>query len=109
MQFIVDEQLPPALARWLVAQGHQAKHVLDLGLESASDSAIWNYALAHGFVLITKDEDFPQRKAVGDGGPAVVWVRLRNSRRRDLLIWFENVLPDLLVTLERGETLIEII
>jgi predicted nuclease of predicted toxin-antitoxin system len=37
MQFLIDAQLPPALARWLVGQGHTASHVLDLGLERADD------------------------------------------------------------------------
>jgi predicted nuclease of predicted toxin-antitoxin system len=33
MRFLVDAQLPPALARWLAAQGHEAAHVGDLGLQ----------------------------------------------------------------------------
>jgi hypothetical protein len=39
----------------------------------------------------------------------VVWVRLPNTRRQELLAWFETALPNLVATLERGETLIEII
>ena len=40
MRFLVDAQLPPALARWLVAAGHEAEHVGDRGMEAASDAAI---------------------------------------------------------------------
>ena len=29
MRFVIDAQLPPALARWLAAQGHEAEHVGD--------------------------------------------------------------------------------
>ena len=32
MRFLVDNQLPAALARWLTAQGHDAIHVLDVAL-----------------------------------------------------------------------------
>jgi predicted nuclease of predicted toxin-antitoxin system len=32
MRFLVDAQLPPALARHLVAAGHEAQHVADLGM-----------------------------------------------------------------------------
>lgn len=32
MRFLVDAQLPPALARWLAAQGHEAEHVGDIGM-----------------------------------------------------------------------------
>jgi predicted nuclease of predicted toxin-antitoxin system len=45
MRFIVDAQLPPALARWLTAKGHQAEHVTDRQMEAASDAAIWDFAL----------------------------------------------------------------
>ncbi|HXE26640.1 MAG TPA: DUF5615 family PIN-like protein [Roseiarcus sp.] len=109
MRFLVDAQLPPALARWLASQGHAAEHVADQNLESASDAAIWEFAVAASAVIITKDEDFAVRKARGEAGPAVVWIRLPNVRRRNLLAWFEMALPDILSALKRGETLIEVI
>jgi predicted nuclease of predicted toxin-antitoxin system len=42
-------------------------------------------------------------------GPVVVWIRLRNTRRAELLAWFEVALPQILSALARGETLIEMI
>jgi predicted nuclease of predicted toxin-antitoxin system len=60
-------------------------------LAQASDTEIWNYAISVGAAIVTKDEDFAQRKVLHDGGPAVVWIRLPNTRRRDLLIWFDGV------------------
>ena len=44
MRFLVDAQLPPALARKLVELGQQADHVQDLGLEASSDRTIWKTA-----------------------------------------------------------------
>jgi len=108
MRFLVDAQLPPALARWLSAQGHEAAHVGDLGMQAASDAAIWDHALASDSALITKDEDFAQRKVLAESGPAVVWIRLPNTRRRDLLAWFETMLPEILSAMARGDTLIEV-
>lgn len=109
MRFLVDAQLPPALARWLSANGHEAEHVANLQMQAASDSTIWNYALQAGTAIITKDEDFAQRKVLKDTGLAVIWIRLPNTRRKELLAWFEKVLPIILAALERGETLIEVI
>jgi len=43
------------------------------------------------------------RKALSEKGPVVVWIRLPNTRRRDLLTWFETALPDVLAAVERGE------
>lgn len=40
MRFLIDEQLPTALARWIVSQGHDAQHVFDVGLGGASDVTI---------------------------------------------------------------------
>ena len=53
------------------------------------------------------DEDFAQRKVLTDGGPVVVWIRLRNTRSRDLLAWFDKILPDVVAAFERGESLVE--
>jgi predicted nuclease of predicted toxin-antitoxin system len=109
MRFLVDAQLPPALARWLAANGHKAEHVADRQLEAASDAVVWECALRENAALITKDEDFALRKTLNDTGPALVWIRLPNTRRRQLLAHFESVLPDVLAALERGESLIEVI
>jgi predicted nuclease of predicted toxin-antitoxin system len=109
MRFIVDAQLPPALARWLAANGHEAEHVADRNMSSAPDKAIWDFALESGAVIVTKDEDFAQRHVLTGNGPSVVWIRLPNTRRRELLVWFGKVLPDVLSALSRGETLIEVL
>lgn len=108
MRFLVDAQLPPALARWLAAEGHDAAHVGDFDMQAATNAAIWDHAIATASVIVSKDEDFAQRKVLADGGPVIVWIRLRNTRRRELLVWFERVLPDILEAIERGETLIEV-
>lgn len=61
MRFLIDAQLPPALARLLKAAGHQAEHVEDVGLRDAGDHRIWDYTVQQQAVLITKDEDFTAR------------------------------------------------
>ena len=64
MRFLVDAQLPPALARWLASQGHVAAHVADCKLETASDTAIWNFAVGCSAVIITKDEGLRAAQSV---------------------------------------------
>jgi predicted nuclease of predicted toxin-antitoxin system len=81
MRFLVDAQLTVALARLLAAKGHDAEHVADRGMQSASDAAIWDHALAASAAIVTKDEDFAQRKVLIDNGPVVIWIRLPNTRR----------------------------
>lgn len=108
MRFLVDANLPLAVAEWLVSQGHEAQHVHDLGMAAAKDSAIWDHALATGACIVTKDEDFVLIKAAKPGGPPVVWVRIGNAIRRVLVQRFVTAWPAVQFKLDQGEDIIEI-
>lgn len=109
MRFLVDSQLPPALARWLTAAGHPSEHVADVGMAAASDPSVWAYAVRTGAVIITKDQDFAVHRIMSDAlTPGVVWLRIGNSRRAELLRWFEPLLPAILSALGEGMRLIEV-
>ena len=109
MRFVVDAQLPPALARFLTENMREdAVHVLDVGLLNASDTAIWTYALEHGRVIITKDDDFQIRASVSKIHPQIVWVRVGNCSRQKLLLIFEQHWSTIKSELSSGTPLIEI-
>jgi predicted nuclease of predicted toxin-antitoxin system len=108
VRFLVDAQLPPLLARHLINSNHQAEHVSDVGLSTARDRDIWEYALTNGAVLITKDEDFVTMRAFNANGPAIVWIRLGNTTRHELLTRFSAIQTSIFAALERGETIVEI-
>jgi predicted nuclease of predicted toxin-antitoxin system len=108
VRFIVDAQLPPALARWLVEAGHDAQHVEEIGLRDAEDSPIWRYAFEKKAVLLTKDEDFAVRVGQSQSGPVVVWLRIGNCSNRGLLVWFGPLLPAILSEIEKGNRIIEV-
>lgn len=107
-RFLVDAQLPPALARKIASLGYAAEHLLDLGLLAAEDSEVWDYALAKEAVIITKDEDFAIRASVSKNAPAIVWVRIGNCANARLLAWFEQEWPSVIATLQAGNRLVEI-
>lgn len=109
MRFLVDAQLPPALARYLASAAHQAEHVYDIGMGEASDSVIWSYAIQNNAVIITKDEDFVIRASINKVGPPVVWVRVGNVGKQALLRWIEPMLPFIIREIEAGEKLVELI
>ena len=108
MKFLVDNQLPSALAEMLISGGMEARHVLEVGLEAASDTDIWKYAGENSFVLITKDEDFPRRAAQPNATVQVVWVRLGNCRTSVLLSAFDSVLSEMQAALQAGDSVVEI-
>ena len=72
MRFLIDAQLPPALASWIESRGYIAEHVHDFTPVGASDRAIWEYAGLSNAVIVTKDEDFFVLKSMQPDGPVVV-------------------------------------
>jgi predicted nuclease of predicted toxin-antitoxin system len=109
MRFLVDAQLPPALARMLTAKGYDAEHVHDVELGDAEDGAIWDHAVKSGAAIITKDEDFVSLITLHPGGPPIVWVRLGNTSKQALLRWFEPLIPEIVAAIQNGEKLIEVV
>jgi predicted nuclease of predicted toxin-antitoxin system len=108
MRFLVDAQLPPALARFLEAQGHEARAVREVGLREADDTEIWAFAQRDAWILVTKDEDFPERTINSRSGPQIVWLRIGNSTKRVLLAWFEPLLPCVVRELAAGHRIVEV-
>lgn len=108
-RFLVDAQLPPALADYLSARGYHAEHVARAGLRAATDKQIWLYAQISKMVLISKDEDFASAAWQTRKGPQVLWVRIGNTTNRVLWRAFQDVLPEILQALEAGERVIEIV
>ena len=93
MKFLIDAQLPPAVAGWLREAGHDAAHVEDVGLREAEDGPIWTHALQTAAVIVTKDEDFAARSQQMKNGPVIVWLRVGNSSNAALRAWLEPRLP----------------
>jgi predicted nuclease of predicted toxin-antitoxin system len=111
VKFLIDAQLPPALAAWLQQAGHEAAHVRDVGLREAGDDTIWAYALQAGVVIVTKDEDFAARAAlaIDSERPIVVWLRVGNTTNRALIAWMEPRLAEIVTLLNQGHRLVEVI
>ena len=59
-------------------------------------------------IIITKDEDFPQRMRQAKSSPVIVWLRIGNTSRSALLEWFAPLLPQIETFIAQGDRLIEI-
>jgi predicted nuclease of predicted toxin-antitoxin system len=108
MRFLVDAQLPIGLARMLQQHGHEANHVDDLKMMQTSDRDIWAWAKQSKSVIISKDDDFVILHNADESPCALCWVRVGNTRRKDLLEWFERLLPLIIEKLSAGELLLEL-
>ena len=101
MRFLVDNQLPAALARWLNSVGVDCEHVLEAGLAQATDSQIWRYAAEHGMVVIGKDEDFfhrASRPRPPSGSSGCGWGTTEDK----------NFWPRIVACLESGDRIVEV-
>ncbi len=108
MQFVVDAQLPPALARWITSQGYDARHLIDLGMLGAKDQEIWALGHDEGSIIVSKDRDFAALSLSDNRGPSVVWLRLANCRTPELLRILTPLWPLAIARLADGEKLVEL-
>lgn len=78
MRLLFDEQLSDDLPAMLADVFPGSLHVRALAGVGASDQRVWDLALEHGCVLVSKDEDFHRLSVLRGAPPKVVWLRLGN-------------------------------
>ena len=78
MRFLFDENLSHRLPLLLSDVFPHSSHVMSVNLLTASDEVVWNYALDHGFTIVSKDSDFRTRSLVEGHPPKVIWIQRGN-------------------------------
>jgi predicted nuclease of predicted toxin-antitoxin system len=103
VKLLLDENLSPRLVAAIGDLFPGSLHIGQCGLEGATDSQVWQYALDHGFAIVSKDSDFAERSALLGGPPKVIWLRIGNcptARAEFVLINLASRIQDFLL---RGE------
>ncbi len=85
MKLLFDENLSPKLPGLLATLFPDSTHVRDCGLRGHPDDDVWAYARANGFVIVSKDSDFQHRSLLYGHPPKVVWLRLGNCDRQQIV------------------------
>lgn len=76
MRLLVDANLSPRLAAGLSLGGHEASHVSDHGLLTASDERIMAFAFEIAASVISADSDFATMLALsGAAAPSLILLR----------------------------------
>src|ERR1044072_6981872 len=106
MRFFFDEHVSRPAAHELVKRGFDIAHVLEVGMKSASDPAVLEYAMEHGRILVTRNyRDFaPLVQLLNSQGrsfPGVLFIPHSISQRdtgghvRAIEAWVESCPPGL--------------
>jgi predicted nuclease of predicted toxin-antitoxin system len=76
---LFDENLSFHLVRATSRQFPNSRHVRDIGLASADDRAIWEFAKRQRLTIVTFDSDFHERSLLEGWPPKVIWLQTGNT------------------------------
>ena len=109
MKLLLDENLSRRLVPFLQQDYPGSSQVLLLGLESATDTEVWQFAKDEGFVIVTRDADFEELSLVWGQPPKVIWLKTMNQSRATTLKIFldgRSMIEDAL--LNNGQACVEV-
>lgn len=78
MKLLFDQNLSFKLIEKLETVFPGSSHIARHDLRCASDLDIWDFAKAHGFTVVSKDEDFYHIASVVGPPPHFIWIRSVN-------------------------------
>ncbi len=79
MKLLLDENISRRIVVALSEKFPNSSHVELVGLAGSTDSEICEYASKHGFVVVTKDEDFDRLVSMRGFNPKLVKLSLGNT------------------------------
>lgn len=106
MKFLIDAQLPPSLKQLFIDHGYDCIHTLDLeNGNDTSDEIINKLSIQEKRILITKDSDFYQSFIIKKEPYKLIFVKLGNTSKNDLLKLFREMFDEIIQRI-KGEEII---
>ena len=85
MKLLLDQNLSRHLVGQLRDVFPESEHVNALGLDTATDREIWEYAGEQGHMIVSKDSDFRQLAFLHGPPPKTLWLRVGNASTATVL------------------------
>jgi predicted nuclease of predicted toxin-antitoxin system len=60
VKLLLDQNLSRVLIRRISDEYPESVHIAEIGLDTATDREIWEYAGERGYVIVSQDSDFRQ-------------------------------------------------
>ena len=79
MKLRFDQNLSRRLVALVGSAFPGSRHVIDYGLDAATDREIWDHAAAHGYAIVSKDADFRQLAFLHGPPSKAIWLRVGNA------------------------------
>ncbi len=103
MKLLFNMNMPRSLAARMTEQGHQCRHVLDIGMAEAKDLDIMATAKSCGETIVTHDLDYGDLLAFsGEKAPSVLIVRLRNTHPSNIFFQIMRIWGEVEIALLQG-------
>ena len=84
MKLLLDENLSRRIIPFIEAAFPQSSQVALLGMESFSDTAVWEFARDNNYVIVSKDSDFYDMSILYGHPPQIIWLRSGNVKKAEI-------------------------
>jgi predicted nuclease of predicted toxin-antitoxin system len=103
MKILLDQGVPRSAAALLRAAGIDAVHTAEVGLATATDERILEFAETEGYVVVTLDADFHALLALaGARSPSVIRIRQARLGAAAVVTIVQSVVQQASAELEQG-------
>jgi predicted nuclease of predicted toxin-antitoxin system len=85
MKLLFDQNISPKLVNSLADIFPGSIHVINVKLDKAFDSELWNFAKDNDYIIVSKDADFAERSLLFGYPPLVLWIRRGNCSTTDII------------------------
>ena len=109
MKLLFDQNLPSSLVVRFGAEFPGSQHVKFVGLDTATDWQVWNYARQNDFAIMSKDSDFHHLSFLHGAPPKTIWLRTGNASVASLLLLIAGNLEHIAKFLSAGSEALLII
>lgn len=87
---LFDHNLSPKLLYRLASLYPGSSHVSLVGLDTADDRTVWEYARRHDYIIVTKDADYSELLLLYGFPPKIIWIRRGNCSTSTIEMLLRN-------------------